>query len=132
LVLWNQVRRQPGGTVLGRSGVGLRYRMSRGDAKKIQRSRWALCKNPEDLTDRQRDKLAWVVKTSPTLYRAYLLKEGMRHVFKIKGDEGIEALDRWLAWAQRCRIPAFVELGRKINATCPRSTPPSNTACPTG
>ena len=23
-------------------------------------------------------------------------------------------LDEWLAWAQRCRIPAFVELGRKI------------------
>jgi transposase len=23
-------------------------------------------------------------------------------------------LDDWLAWAQRCRIPAFVELGRKI------------------
>jgi transposase len=23
-------------------------------------------------------------------------------------------LDGWLDWAQRCRIPAFVELGRKI------------------
>jgi transposase len=26
----------------------------------------------------------------------------------------MEALDRWLSWARRCRIPAFVALGRKI------------------
>ena len=25
-----------------------------------------------------------------------------------------EELDGWLGWAQRCRIPAFVELGRKV------------------
>jgi transposase len=35
-------------------------------------------------------------------------------VFKVKGEAGKEALDRWIAWAQRCRIPAFVELQRKI------------------
>ena len=35
-------------------------------------------------------------------------------MFQIKGDAGKDALDRWLKWAQRCRIPIFVELGRKI------------------
>lgn len=35
-------------------------------------------------------------------------------MFKVRGDAGKEALDRWIAWAQRCRIPAFVELQRKI------------------
>jgi len=35
-------------------------------------------------------------------------------VFAFKGDAGKQALDRWLAWAQRCRIPAFSELRRKI------------------
>ena len=48
------------------------------------------------------------------MHRGYLLKEGLRFVFQIKGDAGKQALDRWLAWAQRCRIPAFVKLGRKI------------------
>jgi transposase len=62
----------------------------------------------------QAAKLAWVAKTSPRLHRAYLLEEGLRYVFKVKGEAGKEALDRWLGWAQRCRIPAFVELARKI------------------
>jgi transposase len=35
-------------------------------------------------------------------------------VFVVKGQPGSEALDRWLCWAARCRIPAFVTLGRKI------------------
>ena len=33
-------------------------------------------KNPENLTDRQQVKLAWIANTDPRLYRAYLLKEG--------------------------------------------------------
>ena len=44
-------------------------------------ARYALWKNPENLTDQQRDKLAWIAKTDPRLHRAYLLKEGLRYVF---------------------------------------------------
>ena len=32
----------------------------------------------------------------------------------MRGDAGRALLDRWLAWAARCRIPAFVELARRI------------------
>jgi transposase len=78
------------------------------------KGRYALWKNPENLTERQRAKLDWIAKTDPRLYRAYLLKEGLRTVFVLKGDTGKEALDRWLSWAQRCRIAPFVELRRKI------------------
>ena len=72
------------------------------------------CGKPEDLTDRQTAKLAWIAKTDPRLYRAYLLKEGLRHVFSVKGEEGKQALDRWISWARRCRIPVFVELAGRI------------------
>jgi len=112
--VWNTARRRPGGTAAGGSRVGLHYNMSRGDAKKIQQSRFALWKNPEDLTGHQQAKLAWIAATSPRLHRTYLLKEGLRYVFKVKGDQGKQALDRWLAWASRSRIDVFVELGRKI------------------
>jgi transposase len=84
------------------------------DARAIKRSRYALWKNPENLTDHQRDKLAWIAKTDPTLHRGYLLKEGLRLVFQLKGEAGKHALDRWINWARRCRIPAFVELQRRI------------------
>ena len=55
-----------------------------------------------------------LVKSDPRLYRAYLLKEGLRTVFKYTIDEAGVELDRWLKWAQRCRITVFVELGKKI------------------
>ncbi len=91
-----------------------RARRATGDAKKLKGARYALWKNPENLTAHQQAKLAWVAKTNPTLHRGYLLKEGLRFVLRVKGQAGKEALDRWLAWAQRCRIPGFVGLGRKI------------------
>jgi len=85
-----------------------------GHAATIKRARYALWKNPENLTDHQHERLAWIAKTDPRLYRAYLLKEGLRHVFAVKGEAGKQALDRWTSWARRCRLPAFVELARKI------------------
>lgn len=55
-----------------------------------------------------------LVKSDPRMYRAYLLKEGLRTVFKFTFDEAGPELDRWLKWAQRCRITEFVELAKKI------------------
>ena len=83
-------------------------------ARALRHARYALWKNPENLSTDQAHKLAWIAKTDPRLHRAYLLKEGLRHVFAVKGQAGIEALDRWQSWASRCRIPAFVALGRRI------------------
>jgi len=83
-------------------------------ARAIRHARYALWKNPESLTEQQTAKVAWIAKTDPRLYRAYLLKEGLRHVFAVKGEAGKEALARWLSWARRCQIPAFVELARTI------------------
>lgn len=90
-------------------------RMGLGDrAKQLKNCRYALWKNPEDLTDRQAAKLAWIAKHNHRLYRAYLLKEQLRLVFQHRGDEAIAMLDAWLGWARRCQIPAFVELYHRI------------------
>ena len=98
-----------------RSTVGLaRQGRSTGDAQHISKSRYALWKNPGDLTVRQRHQLDWIAKTDPRLWRAYLLKEGLRYVFAVKGEEGKQALDRWSSWARRSRMPAFVQLHRRI------------------
>lgn len=87
-------------------------------ASRLKHSRHALWKNPEDLTPRQEAKLAWIAANDPRLHRAYLLKEGLRTIYRIAAEEGTSAatmaLDRWLSWATRCRIPAFVELRKKI------------------
>ena len=54
-----------------------------------------------------------LIKSDKRLYRAYLLKEALRLVFKYTYDAAQAELDRWLKWAQRCRIGEFVELGKK-------------------
>lgn len=83
-------------------------------ARDLKNARYALWKNPEDLTARQGAKLALIAKTNVRLYRAYLLKEQFRQVFALKGDDGIALLDHWLKWARRCRIPSFVKLAKSI------------------
>ena len=108
---WNDARRS-GQT----KGKGRGRRDAAGDARRFKGARYALWKNPDNLTDRQREKLAWIAKTDPRLYRAYLLKEGLRYVFAVKGEAGKQALDRWLSWGRRCRIPAFVHLAQRITA----------------
>jgi transposase len=84
-------------------------------ARELKGARYALWRNPEDLTARQGAKLADIARTNGRLYRAYLLKEQLRQVFRQDTpDAAIALLDRWLAWASRCRIPAFVKLARTI------------------
>ena len=50
-------------------------------------ARWAVVKNPDDLTADQRQSLATIRTTNTALYRAYLLKEQLRAVFASKGAE---------------------------------------------
>lgn len=76
-------------------------------ARDLKGARYALWKNPGDLTARQEAKLASIAQTNKVPYRAYLLKEQLRQVFALKGPEGITLLDAWLKWARRCRIPSF-------------------------
>lgn len=83
-------------------------------ARELKGARFALWKNPEDLTERQQAKLALIEKTNHRLYRAYLLKEQLRQVFKLRGRRGCRLLDHWVAWAQRSRLPAFVKVARSI------------------
>ncbi len=96
------------------AGAGGRKARSAGAAQRTKRARYALWKNPDQVTDRQQAELDWIAKTDPRLWRAYLLKEGLRYVFAVKGDAGKDALDRWLSWARRSRLPAFVKLAKRI------------------
>jgi transposase len=102
---WNEARGAVERRRAGRAG---------GHARALKRARYALWKNPENLTAHQHQMLAWIAKSDPRLYRAYLLKEGLRMAFVLKGEAGKEALDRWISWARRCRIPAFVQLQQRI------------------
>jgi len=106
---WREARKSGQTQTRGKGRV-----YSTGDAKKLRNSCYTLWKNPDNLTERQKAKLEWIVKNNPRLYRAYRLKEGLRYVFTVKGEAGKVALERWLSWARRCRIPVFVHLAKRI------------------
>ena len=85
-----------------------------GHAKQLKNCRYALWKNPEDLTARQAAKLAWIARHNHQLYRAYLLKEQLRLVFPTAATKPSPcSTPGWPGPADR-QIPAFVELYHRI------------------
>jgi len=89
----------------------------RDPARWVKRTRWALLKDPARLLASQRAVLDELRRGRSVLWRAYLLKEELRDLYKLP-DATLAAdhLDRWLGWARRCRIPAFVALGRTVRS----------------
>jgi len=83
-------------------------------AKELKGARFALWKNPGKLTERQRIKLAQIQQTNKPLYRAYLISQQLREIYRVTYQEAVELLDAWLAWARRCRLPPFVKLAKTI------------------
>ena len=96
--VWNEARRA-GQTALARDLKGARF---------------ALWKNPENLTPRQTLKLAHIQRINARLYRAYLLKEQLRQIYRVDADQATAVLEAWLKWARRCRLAPFVRLARTI------------------
>jgi transposase len=85
-------------------------------ASSLKHARWALYKNPENLTTHQQRTLAAIQRANQPLYRAYLLKEQLREVVRRGGRAGKRLLDRWLAWASRSKLAPFVMVARTIRA----------------
>ncbi len=70
---WNDARalaRTEGTRRRGRPATDSPARPGHEKAKKLKDSRYALWKNPEDLTENQQAKLAWIATTDRRLYRA--------------------------------------------------------------
>ena len=84
------------------------------DAQAIKNTRWILLKAQENLSGKDLAKLALVAAANRPLYRAYLLKETLRAVYREPPDKAREKLKAWLAWASRSRLRPFVKLARTI------------------
>ena len=85
-------------------------------AKAFKGSRWALLKNPADLTAAQTAQLASIRRTRGGIWRAYEMKEQFRAIFAadLAPADAIQALDQWCNRAQRSRLPAFVKAARTM------------------
>lgn len=85
------------------------------EGKEIFRSRFALLKNPWNLSKSEKGKLSDLQRTNAQLYRAYLLKETLAKALDYRQPKRAEdALRDWLSWASRSRLPPFVRAGRTV------------------
>ena len=85
-------------------------------AKRFKGARWALLKNPGDLTDDQAATLRKLKRRGGDLWRAYALKEALRAVFAgdLDEDEVSMMLDRFCSKAQRSGLKPFVTAAKTI------------------
>jgi transposase len=85
------------------------------DAKTLKRTRWALLKNPWNLTAVEGDKLIEVQRDNRPLYRAYLLKESLAEIFSRRQvNVAREKFTQWCSWAARSRLAPFKKLAGTI------------------
>ena len=81
----------------------------------IKRSRFALLKNPWNLTLTEGMKLSQVQRSNKRLYRAYLLKEALAKALDYRQPKRAESTLRdWLGWASRSKLKPFVKVARTI------------------
>ena len=85
-------------------------------ARRFKGARWALLKNPTDLTDDQAVTLRKLKRRGGDLWRAYALKEALRAVFAgdLSEEEVGILLDRFCSKAQRSGLKPFVTAAKTI------------------
>ena len=85
-------------------------------AKRFKGARWALLKNPCDLTDDQAATLRKLKRRGGELWRAYALKEALRAVFAgdLSEEDVAILLDRFCSKASRSGLKPFVTAAKTI------------------
>jgi transposase len=107
-------RKMPGRPRKGDSDAA-QLKKARKDASTIKGSTYALGKNPENLTENQKEQLEIVTAIDNKLCQGYARKEQLRLILHMKNEPMARiALKKWLWWASHSRIPAFIELGKKL------------------
>lgn len=82
----------------------------------MKNTRYALLKNPWNLTPKQEGALATLQASNKAIYRAYLMKESFvdifRHLFSVRTAR--RKFTEWLSWASRSRLQPFVNAAQTV------------------
>jgi transposase len=93
---------------------------AKGKEPVLTKSRWCLLKRPENLTDKQVDKLSDLLACNLNTIRAYLLKEDFQRFWDYihPGWAGI-LLDEWCARTMRSRLKPMKKVAKMLRAHRP-------------
>lgn len=85
------------------------------DREALKKTRFALHKNPWNLSTVEVARVAKVQKTNQAIYRAYLLKESLAAILDGRQVNVARAkLREWISWAARSRLRPFCKLARTV------------------
>jgi len=108
---WNEERRVAPTKTRGRPRLDEPPR--RDQVRWTKHTRWALLKDPANLSDEQLSVLHELRRNNSVLYRSWQLKEALRDLYRLTNPKDAPGhLEWWLRWASRSRIPAFVKLAK--------------------
>jgi len=86
------------------------------DKRALKKTRWALLKNPWNLSRIEQEKLSTLPAVNIRLYHAYLLKEALAAI--LDGGQinvATRKLDEWISWARHSRLAPFQKLVETIH-----------------
>lgn len=86
------------------------------EARGIKHLRWALLRNPWNVTPAEHERLATLPRQNRALYRAYLLKEALAGIYRslYTPPWAKRRLNELIAWAARSRLAPFQKLARTL------------------
>jgi transposase len=87
------------------------------EGRGVKHLRWALLRNPWNVTPAEHERLSALPRQNRILYRAYLLKEALCDIYRslYQPPWARRRLREWLAWAIRSRLEPF----RKVMSRSP-------------
>lgn len=94
------------------------WRKSQGtlEGDEIKGLRWAILKNPWNLTRTQSEALAGLQDKNRSIFRGYLIKETFGDIYQQLHEpaKAMELVKEWLGWASRSKLAPFVKVARTI------------------
>ena len=86
------------------------------EGRAIKHTRWALLRNPWNVTPKEHEKLSALPKQNRILYRGYLLKEALADIYRrlYSPPWAKRRFNEWISWASRSRLDPFRKLARTI------------------
>lgn len=112
--VWREARQEKKNQPKRKRGRPRKGEEAKATTKYGKSYKYALGKNPENLTEHQQFCLDEIKAMYPRMFRGYQLKEGLRKVFQCSKDTIEKEWKAWLSWACRSKLKPFVELSKKI------------------
>lgn len=72
----------------------------------LKQTRWCWLKDKAKWTSKEKDKMQWLPDSRLKTARAWRIKEALRDIYALRADVAstVQALKKWLHWAQRSRL----------------------------